>query len=243
MNKKFGNPWFRGSACFAYEKTVINQRRVEKSAFEDQSEENSMWIIKWTTLFGILCNISFTSVITSCYQVHADAQLYAALLCYLWCSWCRNLAAVNWILHWIVLTLSTLHTRASSCITLLWLYGYSFIWRHNHKMSVNYHKNGFVSSHQNRWKMVHFYVLCSKNILTKLVGNQQPTCLCVKMEFVVGTISLSCELFSLSKARAGLKPMHPMQLHYDTPASGGPAPWWSDMLFIFARYNPCAKEL
>ena len=62
--------------------------------------------------------------------------------------------------------------------------------------------------------MVHFYVLCSKNILTKLVGNQQPTCLCVKMEFVVGTISLSCELFSLYEARAGLKPMHPIQLHY-----------------------------
>jgi len=40
MNKKFGNPWFRGSACFAHEKAVINQRRVEKSAFEDQSEEN-----------------------------------------------------------------------------------------------------------------------------------------------------------------------------------------------------------
>jgi len=34
-------------------------------------------------------------------------------------------------------------------------------------------------------------VLCSKNILTKLCGYQQPTCLCVKMEFAVGTISLS----------------------------------------------------
>ena len=33
-----------------------------------------------------------------------------------------------------------------------------------------------------------------------LVGYQQPTCLCVKMEFVVETISLSCELFSFSKA-------------------------------------------
>ena len=55
--------------------------------------------------------------------------------------------------------------------------------------------------------MVHFYVLRGKNILTKLVDNQQPTFLCFKMEFVVGTISLS-------KARAGLKPMHPMQLHY-----------------------------
>jgi len=31
------------------------------------------------------------------------------------------------------------------------------------------------------------------------------------MEFVVGTISLSFELFSLSKAQASLKPM---QLHY-----------------------------
>jgi len=27
--------------CFAYDRTVMNQRRVEKSAFEDQSEENS----------------------------------------------------------------------------------------------------------------------------------------------------------------------------------------------------------
>ena len=146
MNKKFGNPWFRGGACFAYEKTVINQRMDEKSAFEDQSEENSVWIMKRMTLLEIFCNISFTPATTSCYQVHADARLYAAILCYLRCSLCWNLAAVNWILHWIVLTLSTLHTGASSFITLLWLY-------HNHKMSVNYHKNGFVSSHQTdgRW--------------------------------------------------------------------------------------------
>jgi len=32
----------------------------------------------------------------------------------------------------------------------------------------------------------------------KLVGYQQPTCLCVKMESVAGIISLSCELYSLS---------------------------------------------
>ena len=32
----------RVSACFAYDKTVITQRRVEKSAFEDQLEENSV---------------------------------------------------------------------------------------------------------------------------------------------------------------------------------------------------------
>jgi len=48
--------------------------------------------------------------------------------------------------------------------------------------------------------MVDFYVLCTKNILMKPVGYQQPSCLCVKMEFVVGTISLSCELYSLSKS-------------------------------------------
>jgi len=30
---------FTVSAYFAYDKTIINQRRVEKSAFEDQSEE------------------------------------------------------------------------------------------------------------------------------------------------------------------------------------------------------------
>jgi len=46
--------------------------------------------------------------------------------------------------------------------------------------------------------MAYFNVFCSKNILTKLVGYQQPACLCVKMEFVVGTISLLCELYSLS---------------------------------------------
>ena len=38
-------------------------------------------------------------------------------------------------------------------------------------------------------------MFCSKDILTKLVGYHQPICLCVKMKFVVGTISLSCELF------------------------------------------------
>ena len=36
-------------------------------------------------------------------------------------------------------------------------------------------------------------LLCSKNILTELVAYLQPTCLCVKMEFLVGTISLFCE--------------------------------------------------
>jgi len=47
---------------------------VEKSAFEDQSEENSVWIIKWTTMLGIFCKISFTLTVTSCYQAHADLR-------------------------------------------------------------------------------------------------------------------------------------------------------------------------
>jgi len=38
-------------------------------------------------------------------------------------------------------------------------------------------------------------MFCSKDILTKQVGYHQRICLCVKIEFVVGTISLSCELF------------------------------------------------
>ena len=57
------------------------------------------------------------------------------------CNRCRSLAAVNCRLHWIVLTLSTKHTRKSSCMTLLWLH-------HNHKMSISYHKNGLVGSHE-----------------------------------------------------------------------------------------------
>jgi len=56
---------------------------VERSAFEDQSEENSVWIMKWTTLLGIFCKISFTPTVTSCYHVHSDARLSVALLCYL----------------------------------------------------------------------------------------------------------------------------------------------------------------
>ena len=64
-----------------------------------------------------------------------------------------------------------LHTRNSSCITSLWL--------HLHHDCI-------------------FYVLSSKNILMKQVVYQQPTCVCVKMEFMVGTISLSCELYSFS---------------------------------------------
>jgi len=44
-------------------------------------------------------------------------------------------------------------------------------------------------------------LLCSKNSLTKLVDYQQPTCLCVKIAFAIGTISLSWELFSFMWGR------------------------------------------
>jgi len=38
--------------------------------------------------------------------------------------------------------------------------------------------------------------------------------------------------------RAGLKLMQPMQLQYIVPrAPGGPALWWLDRFFIFARYS------
>jgi len=75
------------------------------------SEENSVWILKWTTLLGIFYKMSFTPAVTSYYLVralNADARLSAALLCYFRCHWCQNLAAVNCILHWIIFTLSTL---------------------------------------------------------------------------------------------------------------------------------------
>jgi len=102
---------FRVSACFAYSKTVINQLRIEKPVFEDQSEDNLVWILKWTTLLVTFCKICFTLSVTSCYQVHtlnADAHLSTALLCYLRWNRCRNLAAVNCIMHWILLTIFTL---------------------------------------------------------------------------------------------------------------------------------------
>jgi len=70
----------------------------------------------------------------------------------------------------------------------------------------NFHKNGLISSHQSVGRWLIFYMFCSKDILTKLVGYHQPICLWVKMEFVVGTISLSydlslVELFSLMWGR------------------------------------------
>jgi len=71
--------WFRASARFTYDKTHKSTQGL-KSAFKDQSEENSVWIIKWTTLLGIFCKISFTPAVTSCYHVHADTHVSAALV-------------------------------------------------------------------------------------------------------------------------------------------------------------------
>jgi len=53
-------------------------------------------------------------------------------------------------------------------------------------MSISYHKNGLVNSNHAvaKWFIFMCFVV---RILMKLVGCQQPTCLCVKMEFVVET--------------------------------------------------------
>jgi len=77
-----------------YDKRVINQRRVEKQAVEDQSIEISVWILTWTTLLGIFCKIGSTPAVASCYQVHAlnpDPHQSAVLQCYFRWNWCRNL--------------------------------------------------------------------------------------------------------------------------------------------------------
>jgi len=54
--------------------------------------------------------------ITSCYQVHtqnADAHIPicggALLVLVPLVDWCRNVAAVNCMVHWKILTLPTLH--------------------------------------------------------------------------------------------------------------------------------------
>jgi len=53
-----------------------------------------------------------------------------------------------------------------------------------------------------RWLLWCFCLLAESYETIKHYHYQQPTCLCVKMEFVVGNISLSCGLFSLSKGDA-----------------------------------------
>ena len=57
----------------------------------------------------------------------------------------------------------------------LWLH-------HNHKMSISYHNNGFVSSHQPVGRWFIFMCFLVRIFLMKLVGSQQPTCLCVNCQ-------------------------------------------------------------
>jgi len=118
---------FRVSACFAYGKTVINQRRVEKSAFEDQLEENSVWILKWTTLLGIFCKISLRLLLRVAIRYTPLKPIHTFLLrrCY------ATLGATGAKTSLKLTALNSPHpihaadghyTRNSSCITLLWLH-------------------------------------------------------------------------------------------------------------------------
>jgi len=187
---------FRGSACFAYDKTVINR---PITSLGHQEGRRVFWegpklfklcpmVLNYVQLIftGGLCppgygpghkstqgwKVSFWESVRRKFSVNSKMNNFVGKIlqnkyydcCYTLLSgtrpkrgytpicgtatllrwnWCRNLAAVNCILHWIVLTLSTLHTRNSSCITLLWLHLH-----HNHKMSTSYHKSGWVSGHQ-----------------------------------------------------------------------------------------------
>jgi len=49
-------------------------------------------------------NILQNKFYACCYILLSDAHLSAGLLCYFSCHWCRNLAAVNYIVHWIILS-------------------------------------------------------------------------------------------------------------------------------------------
>jgi len=53
---------------------------------------------------GILCEISFTPTVTTCYHVHADAHLSAALVCYLDATGAKTLMLLNCILQgWAII--------------------------------------------------------------------------------------------------------------------------------------------
>ena len=160
--------WFRFNACFTYEKTVINRRRVEKSAFGDQSEENSVWIIKWTTLSGIFCEKSFAPAVTSCYQVHADPHLSVALLHYLGATGAEtSLLLTAYCIE--VLTLSTLHARNSSYMHGRNLVGdtgdvspHFFRWGgHSMRCSPHFFSSGFVFGEVPKTKVT-FATFCVK---------------------------------------------------------------------------------
>jgi len=73
--------------------------------------------------------------------LHFAIKCPALRLCYFRCHWCRNLAAIKCIVHWIVLTLCTLQmgiTLDHSCMSLLWFH-------YNHKVCVSYHKKSVLA--------------------------------------------------------------------------------------------------
>jgi len=53
---------------------------------------------------GKFCETSFTSTVTTCYHVHADAHLSAALVCYLDATGVETLMLLNCILQgWTII--------------------------------------------------------------------------------------------------------------------------------------------
>jgi len=79
-----------------YDKTVIKQRKVEKSACEDESEEKSV-NIKMNDFVG---NVLQNKFYASCYiLLSGTCTPICAAAMLLMCNWCQNLAAVNFILH------------------------------------------------------------------------------------------------------------------------------------------------
>jgi len=87
--------WFRACACFAYDKTVIHQPRVEKSAFEHQSEGNFSVNNKMNDFAGIFSKIRFTPTVTSFYHVSGRCTPTCGADMLLRCNWCRNFDAVK----------------------------------------------------------------------------------------------------------------------------------------------------
>jgi len=55
-------------------------------------------------------------------------------------------------------------------------------------MSISYHKNALVNKHESVGRWLIFHVLYYEYFdETTVVGYQQPACLCITIEFVVGT--------------------------------------------------------
>jgi len=92
--------------------------------WQDSHKSTQGWKVSlWESIRGkfsvnnkindFVANILQTKFYACCYILLSRTRR-CTLICgaavLLRCNWCRNLAAVNCILHWIVLTLSTLHT-------------------------------------------------------------------------------------------------------------------------------------